>query len=88
MRNAATNTVTLLLNTNSQVHGGTKESLRNHIDVDARIYLRPRGSNRVQEDATFQQGSVLNGTLFAIKYSMCHVALDAHPKRASRTLFA
>jgi hypothetical protein len=83
MRNAAANTVTWLLNTNLQSYGVTKEVLRYHIDVEARVYLCPRGSNRVQEDATFQEGSVLKATLLAIKYSMCHVALDAHRKRAS-----
>jgi hypothetical protein len=37
MRNAAANRVTWLLNTNSQGYGGTKESLRDHIDVEARV---------------------------------------------------
>jgi hypothetical protein len=72
MRNAATSTVTWLLNTNSQGYGGTKESLRNHIDVEARIYLGPRGSNRVQEDATFKQGSVLKEPcLQLVQYVSC-----------------
>jgi hypothetical protein len=82
MRNAAANTVTWILNTNLQGYGVTKEVLRYHIDVEARVYLGPRGSNRVQEGATFQEGSVLKATLFASKYNMCHVALDAHPIRA------
>jgi hypothetical protein len=83
MKNATANTVTWLLNTSLQGYSVTKEVLRYHIDVEARVYLGPRGSNRSQVHATFQEGSILKATMFASKNHMCHVALDAHPKHAS-----
>jgi hypothetical protein len=82
MRNAA-NAVNWILKSNSQGYGAMKEVLRNHIDVEARVHLGSRGSSRVQEDATLLQGSVPKGTMFLIEYSMCNVALDGHPERAS-----
>jgi hypothetical protein len=83
MRNAAADTVNWFLNSPPQGCGSAKELLRNHVDVEARDHLGPRGSNRVQEDATLQQGSLPKGTLIFTEYSMCNVALDGHPERVS-----
>jgi hypothetical protein len=82
-RNASASTVNWFGNRWSQGYGVIKELLRNRIDVQARVHLGPSGSNRVQEDATLQQGSVAKGTLSLVQYSMCNVALHGHPEQAS-----
>jgi hypothetical protein len=58
MRNAAANTVNWLLDTNLQGFGAIKESVHHHIDVEARVDDGPQGANRVQENASFEQGFI------------------------------